>query len=188
MKRYRISYCPIHDTEFCETGQTIFESWINHDPLSDECIARYRRTKAFIDATGLVQEIRQPSFAHTAIFEYLGVEAAHTSQWFLILVSGRKIPFYMTEPYHYQHKDMAGFCSVVVPEAIGPYGGGEFFPNTPYPSPTKSVLFTKSVYRKYLRRIEQMLIEAASQMPPWNSVTKQERDAAYLRHFGKVVV
>ena len=166
MKRYRISYCPIHDPEFCETGLTIFEKTVDHNPLSDECIARYRRTKAFIDATGLVQEVRQPSFAHTVIFEYLDVEEAHSSQWFLNLQNGLKIPFYMTEPYHYQHRETPGFCSIVLPEAIGPYGGGKFLPNTPYPSPTKSVLFTKIVYRKYLTRIDGLLTFAAQQMPP----------------------
>ena len=188
MKRYRISYCPIHDTEFCETGQTIFQNTIDHNPLSDECIARYRRTKAFIDATGLVQEIRFPSFAHTEIFEYLDVDRDHTSQWFMVLENDRKIPFYMTEPYRYQQKDTPGFCSIVVPEEIGPYGGGKFFPNTPIPSPTKSVLFTKVAYPQYLRMIEQMLRAAALQMPPWNSVSDEERKAAYLRHLGRVGV
>lgn len=188
MKRYRISYCPIRDKEFCEAGLTIFEKWINHNPLSDECIARYRRTKAFINATGLVQEIRQPSFAHTAIFEYLDVDLDHTSQWFMVLQDGRKIPFFLTEPYRYEHKDTPGFCSFVVPEAIGPYGGGEFFPNILYPSPTTSVLFTKIVYRKYMRVIAQLLIDAASEMPTWNSVSDEERKAAYLRHLGRVGV
>jgi len=182
MKRYRISYCPIHDTEFCETGQTIFQNTIDHNPLSDECIARHRRTKAFIDATGLVQEIRFPSFAHTEIFEYLDVDLDHTSQWFMVLENDRKIPFYMIEPYHYRHKDTPGFCSIVLSEAIGPYGGGEFFPNIPYPSPTKSVLFTKIAYQKYLIRIEGLLTAAALQMPQWNSVSDEERESAYLRH------
>lgn len=127
MKRYRISYCPIYDTEFCETGQTIFEKRINHNLLSDECIARYRRTSAFIEATGLVEEIRFPSFAHTEIFEYLDVDLDHTSQWDLYLENGEKRPFFMTEPYRYQHKETLGFCSIVIPEAIGPYGGEDFF-------------------------------------------------------------
>lgn len=188
MKRFRISYCPIHDPEFCETGQTIFEKRINHNPLSDECIARYRRTSAFIEATGLVEEIRFPSFAHTKIFEYLDVDQDHTSQWFMLLENDRKIPFYMTEPYRYQHKDTPGFCSIVVPEEIGPYGGGKFFPNIPYPSPTKSVLFTKIAYQKYLMRIEELLTAAALHMPQWNSVSAEERKAAYLRYLRRVGV
>ena len=55
-----LSYVPGVDTEFCEDKGSYKTYRIDYDPLSDECIARFRRLRVFEKASGLVQETRIP--------------------------------------------------------------------------------------------------------------------------------
>lgn len=186
MKRIRpLSYCPERDTEFCESRPDIVERTVLHDPLSDECIARFRRTMAFRDVTGLVEEPRIPSLQHCDIADYLRDNLDHTSQWFLHTKGAfgelKKIPFLLVEMYRYQPVFTPGFCSLQIPTEIGPYGGGPFDANIEYPAPVTSVLFTFIVRQRQLSELGQLLSEAAKKMPPWNSVSDEERAEAKMR-------
>ena len=183
MKRYRIpSYCPDRDTEFCEYIGDFIERYVNHDPLSDESIARHRRVAAFMQETGLTEEPHIPSFAHTEIFEFIDEHLDHTSQWWLqVGPFKKKIPFFMVEPYNYVPKHYDGFVSLIVPEPIAPYGGGPFNCAVRYRSPTTSVLITNITNRRYLKQLEHSLIVGAAKLPDWNSVSEHERKEAQER-------
>lgn len=179
-----LSYCPVRDTEFCESRPDIVEKTVLHDPLSDECIARFRRTMAFGDVTGLVEEPRIPSFRHCDIAGYLKDPLDHTSQWFLHINSAfqpRMIPILLVEMYRYEPVTTPGFCYLQVPQELGPYGGGPFVANVDCPAPVTSVLFTHITYERYLSELGCVLKDAAKSMPRWNSVSNEERKEAKLR-------
>jgi len=171
-KRRVLSYDPEFDSEFCESKPTYEERYILHDPLSDECIARLRRLRAFKTATGLGEECRIPSFKHLEIRNLIR-DLDHTSYWWF-----GKTPLVMTECYRGEPTLSTQLCHVILPSQIGPYGGGAWEPNEGYRAPTVSILYAKFVNRRHVDKIGEMISEAASNSSRWNQVTDTEREAA----------
>jgi hypothetical protein len=177
MKYERVlTYVPGLDNEFSEDCGSYKLCYVDHDPLSDECIARFRRYRLFLDATELEEEQRIPSFRHCDIHEFLRPLGDHASSWWL-----GKIPFWMTEPYCDYDFNMVGFEHFIVPENIALYGGGPFTDAKGFKAPTTGVIFVQSVHARYLAEVACRLTEVSKTAPAWNSVTEQERRAAKKR-------
>jgi len=171
-------YDPVLDPEFSQYNGTYCEHYVDHDALSDESIARYRRYKAFIDASGLIEEPWIPSFKHGKIEKILPARDHISYFWF----GGRgKIPFVLLEPYvNYQGPpNLIKF--IEVPESIAPYGGGPFSTKLGYMAPSKSLLCVKDIHSKYLDIVAEKVISAAEKLPSWNSVSDEEREASRQR-------
>jgi len=171
-KRRVLSYDPELDSEFCEQKPTYEERYIQHDPLSVECIARWRRLCAFKTATGLVEECRIPSFKHLEISD-LVQDLGHTSRWWL-----SKIPFVMSECTAAAPTASDNICHIILPSQIGPYGGGRWEHHNSDSAPIASILYAKVVHRRYLDEISEKIRVAASNLPCWNQVSDDERRTA----------
>jgi len=162
------------ETKFNERRPNYLERYVYHAPLIEETIARFRRFKAFIQATGFEEDCGYSSSQHDEISE-LVTRRDHTSRWFL-----GKVPFFMTEPYSPKIQSIHGLVYFVVPQNIAPYCGG-FHTDENCDAHTKSILYTKAVYSRHLKEVEKRLISAALNMPNWNSVTNEEREEARKR-------
>lgn len=171
-KRRALSYDPELDSAFCEKRPTYEERYILHDPLSDECIARWRRLRAFKTATGLVEECRIPSFKHLEICNWIR-DLDHTSYWWF-----GQIPLVMTECYRGEPTLSESLSHIILPSQIGPYGGGPWESHESYQAPAVSILYAKFNNRGHLDKIGEMISEAASNSSRWNQVTDAERQAA----------
>ena len=171
-KRSALSYDPELDSEFCEVRPTYEERYILHDPLSDECIARLRRLRAFKTATGVIEECRIPSFKHLEISKLVR-DQDHTSYWWY-----GKTPLVMTECYRGEPTLSPQLSNLILPSQIGPYGGGPWEPHEGYRAPTVSILYAKVVRRRDLDLIGERVNQVASNLPRWNLVTDAERRAA----------
>ena len=66
-------YVPGVDKEFQSKGKTYKQRYVDYNPLSRECKSRHRRFLEFINASGLIEELRGPSFKHLKFYE--------TSSW-----------------------------------------------------------------------------------------------------------
>ena len=174
--RHVFSYVPGVDYEFMHTRLSFKECYIDHDPLADESIARFRRYKLFTEVTQLVEETRIPSFRHCEIHEYMRPLCAHTSCWWL-----GEIPFFMTEPYGEHDFNVRGYKHFVIPQNIAIYGGGPFTLVKGAKAPTVGVLYVKLVHTRYLENVSLKLLTAAKNAMPWNSVTDEERKVAKAR-------
>jgi len=164
------------DTEnnFKDRYLSYLECYVYHAPLKDETIARFRRFNAFVQATGFDEYLVDAPSNHDEISD-LVTQRDHTSRWFL-----GNVPFFMTEPYNPEIKNINGLVYFVVPQNIAPYCG-DFCTHKNCDARTKSILYTKAVYLRHLKEVKKRLISAASNMPNWNSVTKTEREEARKR-------
>ena len=171
-------YDPVLDSEFSQYSGTYCEHYVDHDPLSDESIARYRREKAFIDASGLIREPWIPSFKHGKIVKTLPARDHVSYFWF----GGRgKIPFVLLERYVNYRLPPNQIRFIELPENIALYGGGPFSTQLGYTAPAKSLLCVKDIHSKYLDIVAEKVIAAAEKLPPWNSVSDEEREASRQR-------
>ena len=176
-------YDPILDPEFSSSMGTYLKNYINHDPTSDEAIARYRRFNAFINASGLVEEHRIPSFKHRRIEKMILPARDHISYYWFGGIG--RIPFVLTEPYSLKDFEIKGVRCFRLPWRISPYGGTSF--NTPFTTKsgllmaTRSLLFVREIHSKYLVEVSEQLMTGVEKLPFWNSVTEAERSAAELR-------
>jgi len=176
-----LSYDPELDTEFCSGGNSYKFRKIDYDPLSDECIARYRRLKLFENTSGLVEEARIPSFRHCEIFEKITYGYDHGSSWWLVLDNFR-IPFYMIEPYAKYEFNIDGLKYHEVPNNIAPYGGVNRFVKEIRKEPdTTSYLFVKTAHYRHLLDVMARLEARAKLEPYFNSVTAKDRRNAKKR-------
>ena len=177
----KLSYVPGLDTEFCEGGNSYKFSRIDYDPLSDECIARYRRLKLFENTSGLVEETRIPSFRHCEIFEKITYGYDHSSSWWLLL-DNIKIPFFMIEPYGEYRFDIDGLKYHEVPNNIAPYGGVSIAREGKIRVPdTTAYLFVKTAHYRHLLDVMARLEARAKLEPYFNSVTAKDRRNAKKR-------
>lgn len=161
----RLSYVPGMDTQFCETRASFKECYIDHNPLSDECIARLRRLQLFMAITGLTEECRKPSFKHCDIHELGGVQRDHSSHWWLGGVG--KTPFYLSEVYCLDLNHDPDLIHTILPEGIAPYGGG-----------TTGILYTNFVYNERLNEINKKIQIYTKKPDSHNLVTEQELQQA----------
>ena len=175
----RLSYVPGTDTEFCETHASFKERYIDHNPLSDECIARWRRLQLFMATTGLTEECRTPSFKHCDIHELGGVQRGRSSKWWLGGVG--KTPFYMSEQYCLDLNHDPDLIYTILPEEISPHGGGPFNTTSGYVAPTTAILYTKLINKRKLDGIAKKCQIAAETERRWNSVNEQDRQQAEAR-------
>ena len=123
------------EKEFSENKGTYEERYINHSPYSDESISRLRRFRAFIQCTELIEETFVPSFKHSELFKEIWGIRDHIT--FLWLERRSSIPFILLEPYFPGEFSLqtAGISYLVLPENIGPYGGGPFTTEIGDPAP-----------------------------------------------------
>ena len=176
-----LSYVPGVDTEFCEDRTSYKASRIDYDPLSDECIARFRRLRIFEKASGLVQETRIPSFRHCEIFEKITHGYDHESSWWLVLDNFR-IPFYMMEPYGQYEFEIDGLKYHEVPKNIAPYGAiNRFIKGDRREPDTTSYLFVKTAHYRHLVDVIKRLEATAKSAPYFKSVTAKDRREAKRR-------
>ena len=167
-------------TDFSEYMGTYLERFVDHDPLSDESIARYRRHKAFINASGLIEEPRVPSPKHGAVLKQIVNAKDHVS--FYWLGGQDKIPFVLTEPCGNDYGEFPSLKHIVLPEPISPYGGGPFSTETGLVMPTCSLLCVKEIHTKHLKKVEGFIMRDAQELSRWNSVSDEERREARSRH------
>ena len=167
-------------TDFSEYMGTYLERFVDHDPLSDESIARYRRHSAFINATGLLEEPWIPSSKHKRILKKILSYKDHVSYYWL---GGRdKIPFVLIEPYGREPFDFVGITHTILPPPISAYGGGPFSKEVGLAMPTRSILCGNEIHARYLDEVAELLIKRAEKLPLWNSVSDEERREAKSRH------
>ena len=178
----KLSYVPGLDTEFCEDMGSYKRRYIDHDPLSDECIARYRRLKLFKNTSFLVEQTRIPSFRHCEISEKIPHGYDHISMWWLKL-NNIKIPFFMTEPSAKHKFQIDGLKCGELPNNIAPYGGVRWNEkNEPYREPyTSAYLFVKTAHNRHLLDVMARLEARAKLEPCFNSVTAKDRRNAKKR-------
>ena len=175
-----MNYDPILDAEFSSSMGNYLNRYVNHSPLSDESIARRRRFTAFLKYSGLIEESRIPSFKHGRIAKKIPHYRDHVSYYWLGGIG--KIPFLLTEPYTQQNLVAVGVRCVRVPVKISPYGGGPFATNLDLTMPASSFLCVREIHGKYLDEVSDCLTTAAEELPAWNSVSDDEREAAKLIH------
>ena len=176
-----LSYIPGLDTEFCENKASYKAARIDYDPLSDECIARYRRLKLFENTSDLVEETRIPSFRHCEIFEKIINGYDHPSSWWLLL-DNIKIPFFMIEPYGEYEFDIEGLKYHQVPKNIAPYGGiNRFIKGNRMEPDTTAYLFVKTAHYRHLVYVIGRLEAVSKSEPYFNSVTEKDRRKAKKR-------
>ena len=177
----KLSYVPGLDTEFSSDQGSYKACRIDHNPLSDECIARYRRLKLFVNTSFLVEEILIPSFRHCEIFEKITYGYDHASSWWLLL-DNIKIPFFMVEPYGQYEFDIEGLESAEIPKNIAPYGGVSRFMKGIRKEPhTTAYLFVKTAHYRHLLDVMARLEARAKLEPCFNSVTAKDRRNAKKR-------
>ena len=150
-------------------GATYRQSYVDYDPLCDECIARGRTHDLFLSITGLIEETGRPSAQHNAILKKMGGVNGHASfYWY------GKIPVVMVEPYGRQDFEFDGIEYLRLPEALAPYG-------TCNGHETQSLLCVHSVNKNVLDQIQEKISEALPSLPDRYSVSEEERDAAKKR-------
>jgi len=177
----KLSYVPGLDTEFSSDQGSYKACRIDHNPLSDECIARYRRLKLFENTSGLVEETRIPSFYHCEIFEKITHGYDHASSWWLKLDNYRA-PFFMIEPYGEYRFDIDGLKYHEVPNNIAPYGGVSIAREGKIRVPdTTAYLFVKTAHYRHLLDVMARLEARAKLEPYFNSVTAKDRRNAKKR-------
>ena len=172
---------PQPEREFSENKGTYEQRYINHSPYSDESISRLRRFRAFIQCTGLIEETFVPSFKHSELFKKIREIRDHIT--FLWLGRRSSIPLILAEPYFPGEFSLqtAGVNYLVLPENIGPYGGGPFPTEIGDPAPCKSILCSHELHKKHLDKLKINIIKASEHLSPWNSVNEAERKAAKKR-------
>ena len=69
----------LFEADFSEHKSAYLERFVDHDPLSDESIARYRRHSAFINVSGLFEERCVPSPKHGAVLKQIVNAKDHIS-------------------------------------------------------------------------------------------------------------
>ena len=69
------------EPDFSEYKGTYLERNFDHDPLSDGSIARYRRHRAFINASGLIEEPWIPSPKHSGVLKQIVNAKDHVSSY-----------------------------------------------------------------------------------------------------------
>ena len=176
-----LSYVPGVDAEFCEERTSYKASRIDYDPLSDECIARYRRLKLFENTSGLVEETRIPSFRHCEIFEKISLGFDHPSSWWLALNKFR-IPFFMIEPYGEYEFQIDGLKYCEVPKNIAPYGAiNRLIEREKREPDTTAYLFVKTAHYRHLVDVINRLEATAKSAPYFKSVTAKDRREAKRR-------
>ena len=161
-------YVPGVDKEFQSKGKTYKQRYVDYNPLSRECKSRHRRFLEFINASGLIQELRGPSFKHLRILQKLHRGKDHISNFWLHKVGG--IPVLLTEPYEANTPEYDGLEIFEVPENIAPYGGGPMKTQRGFISGTKSFLCVKTVHAKHLEEIGIALTKRAKKLPNWFSI------------------
>ena len=174
-----MDYDPFQDPEFSSSMGTYLERYVDHDPLSDRSIARYRRFEAFINGSALIEEPLIPSFKHGKIVKMILPARDHVSYyWF-----GREkfIPIVLAETYLKSDFQFSGVAYRQIPDAIAPHGGGQFSTLLGVVPLTRSLLCVKEIHAKFLDEIVENLNQAAEDLPPWNSVLDIEREAAARR-------
>ena len=175
MRKYNFTDQPSGtQTFFQKRYLNYLDCYVRHAPLKDESIARFRRFKAFIQATNFKEYLEDAPSKHDEISALVS-EKDHATRWFL-----GNVPFFMTEPYSPQIENIHGLVHFVVPQNIAPYCGG-FCTQQNCDADTRSILYTKAVYSRQLKEVEKLLITAALNMPNWNSVTDKEREDARKR-------
>jgi len=144
-KSYRVDLCPHHP----------------------DYIARGRRLNAFLNCTGLKEELKRPSHKHSKIRKLMPSGfGEHLSYWFhgdtaLVLV----------EPYG---KTLADFksndlCAIQIPTPLAPYCG--YSSETPGDLPhTNSFLIGLKINKRKLDKLDQLLKQEAPNHPIWHSL------------------
>jgi len=176
-----LSYVPGVDTEFCEDKGSYKANRIDHDPLSDESISRFRRLQLFEKAGDLIEEHRIPSFRHCKIFEKISIRCVHLSTWWLELDKFR-VPFLMVEPYGEYEFQIDGLKYHEVPKNIAPYGGiNRFIKRNSREPDTTAYLFVRTAHYRHLVDVIGRLEAMAKSAPYFNSVTAKDRHEAKKR-------
>ena len=135
-------------------------------PNDPEYIARGRRLKAFLNCTGLVEELHRPSYKHSEILKKLPSEFDdHTTYWFY-----GNTALVLVEPYR---KTLADFksndlCAIQIPTSLAPYCG--YSSETPGDLPhTNSFLIGLKINKRKLDKLDQLLKQEAPKHPNWHS-------------------
>ena len=166
---FRLNYVPGVDKEFQSNLGTYKQRYVDYDPLSRECKSRHRRFLEFINASGLIEEPRNPSFKHSRISQKLHEGKDHiTYLWFNKV---GVIPVLLTEPYTRKTLNCNGLAIFEVPENIAPYCGGPLKTQGGFICRTKSFLCVNTVHAKHLKEIGVALTNRAKKLPPWFSIS-----------------
>lgn len=136
-------------------------------PNDPEYIARGRRLKAFLNCTGLVEELQRPSYKHSEILKKLpSAFDDHISYWFY-----GNTTLVLVEPYR---KTLADFDSndlyaIQIPTSLAPYCG--FVGKIPGALPdTNSFLVGQKISKRKLDKLDQLLKQEAPKHPIWHSL------------------
>jgi len=135
----------------------------------DEMKARGRRWRAFVKATGFVENLDLESPKHCdlrAALKKIHAPMDHTTYLDL-----GNMAVVMTEPYHGSLDDFdpERFAVIEVPTNIAPYCGR--WNADPGAKPwTKTFLIASILKKRQLEAVGVCLEEAAKDMPPWNYV------------------
>jgi len=136
-------------------------------PNDPEYIARGRRLKAFLNCTGLVEELQRPSYKHSEILKKLpSAFDDHISYWFY-----GNTALVLVEPYR---KTLADFksndlCAIQIPTSLAPYCG--YSSETPGDLPhTNSFLIGLKINKRKLDKLDQLLKQEAPNHPIWHSL------------------
>ena len=92
-----------------------------------------------------------------------------------------KIPFVLSEPYVNCQVPPNQIRLIKLPDSIAPYGGGPFSTELGYTAPAHSLLCVKDIHSKHLDLVAEKIVAAAEKLPPWNSVSDEEREASRQR-------
>lgn len=158
------------DPNLSVTGQTYRQRYVDHDPLSDECISCGRRHDNLIGISGLIEEIRIPSKEHKAILKKLGGVNYHASfYWY------GKIPVVMVEPYGRQVYEFDGIEHLELPGALSPSG-------TCNGHETQSLLCVHAANKIVLDQIQAKIEVALPGLRDRYFVSEEERNDAEKWH------
>jgi hypothetical protein len=150
--------------------RTYENRYINHAPELDECKSRKRRWPEFLKESSLNEVLDLTSVKHANIVDIVKLSGCGMNDHCTYLKDGFKAIVLM-EPYHvdldkFPHDKLV---YIKVPGRIAPYCGGILFDdNGNAISGTESYLVTTKINERYLKEIEQKLIEAASKLPPFD--------------------
>ena len=164
-----LNYVPGLDKEFQSNMGTYKQRYVDYDPLSRECISRQRRFLEFINASGLIEEPRNPSFKHSRMLQKFYKGRDHPTYFWLNKVGG--IPLLLIEPYTRQTLNCNGLIIFDVPENIAPYCGRLNETQGGFTCGTKSFLCVNTVHAKHLKEIGVALTNRAKKLPPWFSIS-----------------
>ena len=151
-------------------GATYRQSYVDYDPLCDECIARGRTHDCLLSISNLIEETRIPSKQHRAILKKLGIANDHASfYWY------GKIPVVMVEPYGRQDYEFDGIEYLRSPEALSSYG-------TCNGHETQSLLCVHAVNKIVLTQIKEKIRVASPSLPDRYFVSEEERNLVKQRY------